>query len=127
MFFCLLWENTYAEAEAIRSVRLLNSDWKFILKDEQQAFKSDYNDSSWRTLDVPHDWAFENGYSKDGAQRENGGYAIGGIGWYRKTFELNEQDCNGHSLYIDFDGVYMNSEVWVNEHYMGKRPYQLWI
>ena len=83
MFFCLLWENTYAEAEAIRSVRLLNSDWKFILKDEQQAFKSDYNDSSWRTLDVPHDWAFENGYSKDGAQRENGGYAIGPVSFQK--------------------------------------------
>lgn len=123
MFLCLLWEDAYAEAEAIRSVRSINSDWKFILRDEQQAFKSDYNDSSWRTLDVPHDWAFENGYSKDGAQRENGGYAMGGIGWYRKTFELSEQECNGHSLYIDFEGVYMNSEVWVNEHYMGKRPY----
>ena len=65
-FYACYGEDAYAEAEAIRSVRSINSDWKFILRDEQQAFKSDYNDSSWRTLDVPHDWAFENGYSKIG-------------------------------------------------------------
>lgn len=123
VFVFLYTMGVYADVSSLRNVKPMNSDWKFILKDEHLAFKEDFDDSSWRTLDVPHDWAFENGYSKDAAQKDNGGYAVGGIGWYRRTFELSKLDCSSHRIYIDFDGVYMNSEVWVNGHYLGKRPY----
>lgn len=106
-----------------RKTILLNNDWKFILHDIATAYQVNYDDQSWRTLNLPHDWAFENGYSKDGAQTANGGYASGGIGWYRKTVTLSASACTQQRIYIDFDGVYMNSEVWVNGHYLGKRPY----
>lgn len=99
-----------------------NEDWKFILKDVTEAYRTDFNDSNWRILNLPHDWAFENGYAEDGMQTANGGYKSGGIGWYRKNFLLKPDECNS-KVFIDFDAVYMNSEVWVNGFYLGKRPY----
>lgn len=112
-----------AYSNDLRNEVFMNSNWKFILKDIPEACNIDFDDSSWRVLDIPHDWAFENGYSKSALQGDNGGYAVGGVGWYRNTFELNNSDYSSHRIYIDFDGVYMNSEVWVNGHYLGKRPY----
>lgn len=112
-----------AYSNDLRNEVFMNSNWKFILKDIPEACNIDFDDSSWRVLDIPHDWAFENGYSKNALQGDNGGYAVGGVGWYRNTFELNNSDYSSHRIYIDFDGVYMNSEVWVNGHYLGKRPY----
>lgn len=101
----------------------LNDGWKFTLHDEPSVNQPNYNDSSWRLLNLPHDWAFENGYSEDGSQGANGGYASGGIGWYKKEFILQEADYSDKRIYIDFDAIYMNSEVWMNGHYLGKRPY----
>lgn len=106
-----------------RVVNHINTEWKFILEDVPDASEMFYDDSAWRILNVPHDWAFEKGYSKNGTQSDKGGYASGGIGWYRKTFRLSSEDCLDHRIYVDFDAVYMNSEVWINGHYLGKRPY----
>ena len=101
----------------------LNKNWKFFLGDAPSASQISFTDNLWRTVNVPHDWAFENGYSKDGAQEDRGGYASGGIGWYRKTISLNPNEQEGKRFYLDFDGVYMNSEVWVNGAYLGRHPY----
>lgn len=99
-----------------------NANWKFLLQDEPESFKTDWDDSDWVKLDVPHDWAFEKGVSKNGAQTDKGGYFDGGIGWYRKYFEV-PAEWDKKRILIEFDGVYMNSEVWINGHYLGKRPY----
>ena len=96
--------------------------WKFQLGDNNEASKADFDDKSWRTLDVPHDWAFESPYDRDAAQTDKGGYKPGGIGWYRKSFELPET-FRGKRISIRFDGVYMNSQVWLNGKLLGKRPY----
>ena len=106
-----------------RKICNLNQDWKFILQDVKQASEVQYNDSKWQVLSLPHDWAFENPYSKDGAQTQAGGYKIGGIGWYRRDIPLTKMQCTGKRHFIHFDAVYMNSEVWINGHYLGKRPY----
>ena len=50
------------------------------------------------------------------------GYTVGGVGWYRKTFHVGEKDAN-RAFRIIFDGVYMNSEVWINGHKLGRHPY----
>lgn len=100
-----------------------NRDWKFILEDVDGAEKEKFDDSTWRILDLPHDWAIENGFHIDGAQADKGGYACGGIGWYRKSFNLNVNERLDRKIYLDFDAVYMNSEVWVNGNRLGKRPY----
>lgn len=99
-----------------------NNNWKFLLGDEPEAFKPECDDSNWEMLNIPHDWAFEKGVSRNGAQTDKGGYFDGGIGWYRKVFEM-PAEWAAKRILIEFDGIYMNSEVWINGHYLGKRPY----
>jgi len=105
-----------------REVLDFDAAWKFALGDHPAAAEVAFVDSDWRMLNVPHDWAFEADYAEDAAQRDKGGYKTGGIGWYRKTFEL-PQSWNGKNVRIEFDAVYMNSEVWINGEYLGKWPY----
>lgn len=99
--------------------QLFNADWKFYKGDVTGAEKSAFNDASWRTLKLPHDWSIEGPFSKDWASGT--GFLPGGIGWYRKTFTVPAQ-FTGKQVYIYFDGVYKNSEVWINGHSIGKRP-----
>jgi len=96
--------------------------WKFNLGDVPKASDANYNDSAWRKLDLPHDWSIEGTFSKDYPAGVNGGALPGGIGWYRKSFAMPETE-KGKQVFIDFDGVYRNSEVWINGHYLGIRPY----
>ncbi|NNF32617.1 MAG: DUF4982 domain-containing protein [Saprospiraceae bacterium] len=105
-----------------RSEIQLNNDWSFILSDDPSFSEVNIDDNSWIELDVPHDWSFEKGVRKGGDQGQGGGYHDGGIGWYRKSFDV-EKESLSKTTYINFDGVYMNSEVWVNGNYLGKRPY----
>ncbi len=98
-----------------------NQNWKFILENNSDFSDENFNDSKWRTLNVPHDWAFEKGIRIGGNQGQGGGYHDGGIGWYRKPFLINKQTLK-KTVYIEFQGVYMNSEVWVNGTLLGKRP-----
>src|SRR3989442_5281225 len=99
-----------------------NKDWRFNLGDVTNGQAPDLNDSKWRALNLPHDWSIEGEFSEKNPAGFNGGALPGGIGWYRKTFVL-PVSANGKSVFIDFDGVYRNSEVWINGHYLGKRPY----
>ena len=99
-----------------------NDDWKFALSDSVQDYSSpDSDDSTWRILSLPHDWSIEGDFSLDNPSTPGGGALPGGIGWYRKTFTLPETD-RGKVIYVDFDGVYRNSEVWINGHSLGFRP-----
>lgn len=99
-----------------------NADWRFILSDSTQDYSaSTMDDSGWRILSLPHDWSIESDFSVDYPATPNGGALPGGIGWYRKTFSLPEAD-QGRMVYLDFDGIYRNSEVWINGHSLGFRP-----
>ena len=99
-----------------------NNSWRFTLEDDTVFSQENINDDYWSTLNVPHDWSFEKGVRKGGDQGQGGGYHDGGIGWYRKYFNVKKESLS-KITYINFDGVYMNSEVWVNGNYLGKRPY----
>lgn len=105
-----------------RNVKDFNFDWKFYLGDVSNAQLPEFDDSNWRNLDLPHDWSIEGKFDKDNPAGVGGGALPGGIGWYRKTFSIPESE-KGKLVFIDFDGVYRNSEVWINGHYLGKRPY----
>ena len=96
--------------------------WRFALADSVQMSALDYNDSKWHTLNVPHDWAIEGDFSASAPSGNSGGALPGGIGWYRKTFTVDNAD-KGKMMYIDFDGVYMNAKVWINGTLLGRRPY----
>ncbi|MFP4845006.1 sugar-binding domain-containing protein [Winogradskyella sp. PE311] len=107
---------------AQRTVTNFNNDWQFSLEDYPTFSKRNIDDSSWTTLNVPHDWSFEKGVRKGGDQGQGGGYHDGGIGWYRKHFNIKKESLS-NITYINFDGVYMNSDVWINGNHIGKRPY----
>ncbi len=98
------------------------ADWMFWLGDDEAASTPDYDDSGWRKLNLPHDWAVEGDFSKDNPSGTGGGALPGGVGWYRKAFTVDKAD-QGKRLRIDFDGAYMNSTVYINGHKLGTRPY----
>jgi beta-galactosidase len=96
--------------------------FSFNLGDVSGAEQPSFDASNWRTLDVPHDWSIELNFNSGSLAGSGGGYLDGGIGWYRKTFTLDAASSNQRIL-IDFDGVYMNSQVWINGTSLGTRPY----
>ena len=99
-----------------------NQDWRFHLGDVTSGQDASLNDSQWRQLNLPHDWSIEGEFSEKHPSGTGGGALPGGTGWYRKTFTL-PANAKGKQIFIEFDGVYRNSEVWINGHHLGKRPY----
>jgi beta-galactosidase len=103
-----------------RLVENFNFGWKFNKGDVTDGQNPGLNDTGWRVLDLPHDWSIEGPFSKDYASGT--GFLPGGIGWYRKTFRISANEKN-RKVFISFEGIYNNSEVWINGNYLGKRPY----
>jgi beta-galactosidase len=115
-FSFLLFSCSFAQRQMIN----FNNNWQFILNaDSAAVFNNLVN--NWRNLNLPHDWSIENDFSKEAPATNQGGALPGGTGWYKKMFILPENAKN-KLVEISFDGVYKNSEVWINNHYLGKRP-----
>ena len=108
-----------------RERKCFDADWRFVLADSAHMADVDYNDSHWRKLSLPHDWAIEGDFYASNPSGAGGGALPGGVGWYRKTFSipLTPSQDGGTSCFIEFDGVYMNSTVYVNGQKVGFRPY----
>ncbi len=104
-----------------RSVADFDKGWHFHLGDIGNGEKASLKDADWRVLNLPHDWSIEGAFSKDNPASPEGGALPGGIGWYRKTFSVPAASKN-KLVYIDFDGVYQKSDVWINGHHLGFRP-----
>lgn len=113
--------------------RIFNSGWKFIRDSVPDAEKVDFDDSKWITVDLPHDYSIMDLPGDDTKDQigpfsvrspggSGTGYVIGGTGWYRKHFTLKKSDA-GKTVILRFDGVYMNSEIWVNGYLVGNHPY----
>lgn len=98
-----------------------NSDWSFHLNDSIVDNDTIGTSTKWRTLNVPHDWSIEGKFDEKSPAGYGGGALNGGLGWYKKTFKVAAEDSTKVTS-ITFDGVYKNSQVWVNGHYLGKRP-----
>ena len=113
---------TLQGAVAANSRQSFNKAWRFALTDSDAPAEARFDDSGWRLLDLPHDWAIEGSFSEDNPSGTGGGALPGGTGWYRKTFHPT---TNGSPelIFIDFDGAYMNASVYVNGHLLGTRPY----
>lgn len=118
LFFSCASKDEQNPRERIRFTK----NWKFTLNDSEDFFVPGADDSGWRILNLPHDWSIEGEFSKEHPASPGGGALPGGIGWYRKTFQLPESD-EGKLVFIDFDGVYQKGEVWINGHRLGMRPY----
>ena len=123
----LAWSNAYAQ----RTHTSFDASWKFHRGDVSNGESVKLNDESWRTLDLPHDWSIEDlpdqsdsvigPFSTKSIGATATGYTVGGIGWYRKHFILN--NITGKEVAIYFDGVYMNSDVYINGHLLGNHAY----
>ncbi|MBC7949321.1 MAG: DUF4982 domain-containing protein [Chitinophagaceae bacterium] len=98
-----------------------NNAWRFHLGDVPNAQEVNMNDRGWRKLDLPHDWSIELPFDKDSPTGTGGGALRGGLGWYRKIFTM-PTSARGKRVAITFDGIYCNSEVWINGRSLGKRP-----
>lgn len=105
-----------------RSVENIDLEWRFHLGDVDGASQPGYDDSGWRRLDLPHDWAVEGDFSQANPSGVTGGALPGGVGWYRKTFTIDAAD-KGKRVSVLFEGSYMNTEVFVNGRPLGVRPY----
>lgn len=99
-----------------------NDGWKFKLGDSTGAQQPGFSDNDWTSLSVPHDWSPALGFNKNSPGGSDSGFMDGGVGWYRKTFTLDSSHA-GKRIFIDFDGVYMNSQVWINGTSLGSWPY----
>jgi beta-galactosidase len=121
-------------AQNFTRTRSFNADWRFTRDSVTPgAEQPGFDDSKWRRLDIPHDWSIEDlpqqvegktigPFSKESPGAAATGYTIGGTGWYRKTFILNEAD-KGKLISVYFEGVYMEADVWVNGNHLGKHPH----
>ena len=102
--------------------QLFDYNWKFSLSDNVVYSRVDCNDADWRQLDLPHDWSIEGKTDINNPMKGAGGYFPAGIGWYRKTFNV-PANWQGKRISVYFEGVYMNSEVFVNGKSVGIHPY----
>jgi beta-galactosidase len=102
--------------------QLFDYNWKFSRGDTASAKSRNFNDMGWRSLDLPHDWSIEGKISPKNPTGGAGGYFPAGIGWYRKTFKA-PREWKGKKVSIYFEGVYMNSEVFINGKSLGIYPY----
>lgn len=130
---CSLLISCYSFAQNASGNRnvLFDADWRFVKDSTISASSTEYDDSKWRALNLPHDWSIEDlpnqsdsvvgPFTAKSIGATATGYTVGGIGWYRKHFTLNNIANKKVSIY--FDGVYMNSDVWINGHHLGNHPY----
>ena len=113
---------TVFAGENIGRKQLFDYNWKFYLGDVPAANTNDFDDKSWRSLDLPHDWSIEGTINPNNPTGNDGGYFPAGIGWYRKTFTV-PASWKDKCVSIYFEGVYMNSEVFINGKSLGVHPY----
>ena len=110
-----------------------DSDWKFYRGTISGAEIAAFNDSQWRNLDLPHDWSIEDlpaaagkkqigPFTEDSEGKGSTGHTVGGVGWYRKTFNT-ESSFKNKIVQVNFDGVYMESNVWINGQHLGFHGY----
>ena len=98
-----------------------NKDWYFKLNAQGDFSKKDVDVHDWSKLNLPHDWSIYFDFDHKSPARNEGGQLNGGTAWYRKTFTLDEKDKN-KDVRINFDGVYMDSKVYVNGKFVGHYP-----
>lgn len=110
-----------AEAQS-RQQYSMDFGWQFTLGDPDHAEQPGFDDSGWRTLNVPHDWSIEGAFDRDAPGGGNVGFLPTGVGWYRKHFTA-PTGSRGKNIWLQFDGIYMNSDVWINGRHLGHRPY----
>ncbi|HTR21492.1 MAG TPA: glycoside hydrolase family 2 TIM barrel-domain containing protein [Gemmatimonadales bacterium] len=109
-------------AAAQRQRYSMDPGWRFFLGDPAGAERTDFKDNLWRRVELPHDWSIEGTPTQNAPGGGRVGYFPTGIGWYRKAFRMPD-GSSGREAWLEFDGVYMNSDIWINGVHLGKRPF----
>jgi beta-galactosidase len=109
-------------ADQVRQLIPMDADWKFSLGDFAGANRPNFDDAAWRSLDVPHDWSIEGPFDRMNPAGGAGAFLPTGVAWYRKHFTL-PAELTGRRIFVEFDGVMANSDVWINDTHLGRRPY----
>ncbi len=126
LFALLAVSHTYAAAPRPdanpRLTQSFDADWRFFKSDATGAEATAFDDATWRQLSVPHDWSIEGPFDEKNPTGGAGAYLPSGVAWYRKHFTLPES-TKGQRVFIEFDGVMQNSEVFINGHKLGQRPF----
>jgi beta-galactosidase len=117
----LLTTTCFSQGKKARIIEDFNKNWNFKLGDYPTAIQSNFNTADWRMLQLPHDWSIEGAFDKDSKTKQAQGFLPAGIGWYRKTFMV-PASFKSKTISIEFDGVFKNSEVFINGHSLGIRP-----
>ncbi len=97
----------------------INQRWKFHYGECEEAFYKGWDDSNFREVTLPHDWSVELPFERENSSGT--GYLSGGIGWYRLHINL-PREYEGKHILLQFDGIYKNSQVWINSYNLGKHP-----
>jgi beta-galactosidase len=118
----ILAATSVAQTGAQRQRLSMDPEWRFTLGDPPGAERPSFDDRGWRALDLPHDWSIEGSMRQNAPGGGQAAFLPGGTGWYRKSFRMPET-ARGLEARLDFDGAYMNSDVWINGVHVGKRPY----
>jgi beta-galactosidase len=111
-----------AQPPSPRQQLVVDSSWKFFRGDPANAEAPSFNDSDWRTVDLPHDWSIEEAPNEKNPTGSGGGYFPAGVAWYRKTFTA-PPSWKQKRVSVEFDGVAMNSTVYLNGKKLGTHPY----
>lgn len=125
--FVLITSGLFAQ-QFTPGINRFDSDWRFHLGGALSAESPKFDDSKWRIVDLPHDWSIENltgtdsPFNRDALGQVSVGFTTGGTGWYRKSFVLPEGQGTKR-IVVQFDGVYMNPEIWINGVSLGSHPY----
>jgi beta-galactosidase len=109
-------------ADQVRQQVSIDADWRFKLGDFGGAEKAGFDDSAWRSVDVPHDWSIDGPFDPLNPAEGAGAFLPTGVGWYRRHFAL-PADFAGRRIFVEFDGVMANSDVWINDTHLGRRPF----
>lgn len=108
-------------ANAVRIVVPFDEGWRFTASDPAAAATPELNDTAWRSVDVPHDWSIAGPFDAQNPTGGAGAFLPSGVAWYRRSFTL-PADAQGREVFVEFDGVMQNSEVWLNGQRLGQRP-----
>ncbi len=113
----IAWVSTTGAREVVP----LDDDWRFLEADVIGAEQPGFNDAQWKLVRLPHDWAIEGPFAQTNLAGGAGAFLPSGVAWYRKHFSVPETDF-GRRVFVEFDGVMQNSDVWVNGMHLGHRP-----
>jgi beta-galactosidase len=116
--FWILACHTSASARTMES---LDKGWSFFQGEAPGAEKPETDTTGWRSVDVPHDWSIEGNFDRAAPATGSGGWLPTGVAWYRKTFDA-PKETQDQRVWVEFDGVMANSDVWINGHHLGHRP-----